>query len=357
MASFEKRINSKKEVSYRVKIRIKGYPVLTATFDRKDKAKDWVRITEQKIKDGKYGITDNSNKYTVNDIIDRYIKTVLIHKGNIKQDWESQLKWWASKIGYYTLSSVSPSLISETRDILLSEKNNRGEVRKNSTINRYTTTLQCVFAIAINEWDLLDTNPFTKIKKLPEPKGRIRYLNENERITLLNECKKATNPYLYPAVITALSTGARKMEILSLKWENVDLEEGIAIVPHTKNGTPRTLNLLGPIQDEFQKLKSIKRDNDIYVFPSIDGKKPFDITRSWKKAISNAEIKDFRFHDLRHTTASYLAMEGKSLIEIKEMLNHKDLQSVNRYSHIAENHKRTVTAEMNNLIFGGNENE
>jgi integrase len=352
MANIEKRTNKKGETSFRVKIRIKGHPVVTATFDKQAKAKDWIQITEQKIKDGKYGIEENSKKYTVNDIINRYIKTVLIHKGKIKQDWEGQLKWWSNQIGEYALNKITPALLSETRDILLTEKSNRGKVRSTSTVNRYTTTLQCVFAVAINEWELLESNPFLRVKKLPEPKGRIRALSKPEKEALLKECKKATNPYLFPAVILALSTGARKMEVLSLKWEDINLETEFATLHDTKNGDRRSISLIGPVKELVLRLYENKRPSDIYVFPSMDGKKPFDITRSWKKAIKSAEIENFRFHDLRHTTASYLAEQGKSQVQIAEMLGHKTLQMVKRYSHLTESHKKELTADMNNAIFG-----
>lgn len=352
MASIEKRTNSKGEVSYRVKIRIKGYPVVTGTFDKKAKANDWIQKTEQKIKDGKYQSEENSKNYTVNDIIERYVKTVLIHKKSIQADWEGQLKWWNKQIGEYTLNKITPALLSEVRDTLIKEDGGRGKPRSNSTINRYMTTLQCVFSTAMNEWELLEINPFLRVKKLPEPKGRVRSLSPSEKNRLFEECKKASNPYLYPAVIVALSTGARKMEVLSLKWDDVDLANERAILHDTKNGERRSINLMGFVNDLIRELHDNKRTNDTYVFPSMDGKKPFDITRSWKKAIKDAEINDFRFHDLRHTTASYLAEQGKSSVQIAEILGHKTLQMVKRYSHISDAHKKSVTADMNNAIFG-----
>lgn len=353
MANIEKRISSDGKTSYRVKIRIKGYPVQTATFDKLTLAKDWVARTETKIKDGKYFSEIQARKHFVWEMIDRYKQTVLIHKKRIRQDWNSQLDWWNDKIGKYSLADVTPSLISQMRDILLKENGSRGKPRSNATINRYLTTLQCVFSIAVKEWELLEVNPFFRVKKLQEPRGRVRFLSEDERERLLEECPKASNPYLYPAVIVALSTGARKMEVLSLKWADVDLDNERAILHDTKNGERRSLNLLGEVKRLVEGLYKIKRKKDIYVFPSLDGKKPFDITRSWKKAVKDAGVEDFRFHDLRHTTASYLAMKGKSSGEIAEVLGHKTLQMVKRYSHLSDAHKKTLTADMNETIFGG----
>ena len=352
MASIEKRTNSQGIVSYRVKIRILGFPQQTATFQKYSLAKDWANKTESKMKEGKYFSEIKAKKYTVSQIIQRYKDNILVHKPSIKDDWTQQLNWWEKHIGQYALADVTPSLLSELRDLLSHETNSRGKIRSNATVNRYMTTMQCVFSEAVKEWELLEQNPFFRVKKLKEPQGRVRFLKEDEKVSLLKECQKASNPYLYPAVIVGLSTGARKMEILNLKWENVDLEGGRAILENTKNGERRGINILGEVNKLIRHLYDIRNPNSPYVFASKDGKHPFDITRSWKKAIKNAGIQNFRFHDLRHTTASYLAMQGKSIGELADVLGHKTLQMVKRYAHLSDEHKKSLTEDMNKTIFG-----
>lgn len=353
MATIEKRVSNTGEITYRAKVRLRGFPVQTATFDRMTKAKEWAYATEQKMKDGKFMPEYKAKQYTVSEIIDKYRKTILCHKKTIYPDWNSQLNWWNDAIGMYTLANITPSLLSEMKNRLLNEKNSRGQSRSPATVNRYLTTMQCVFSVAVKEWELLDMNPFFRVKKLKEPKGRIRFLDKKEKDRLLEECKKASNPYLYPAVIVALSTGARKMEVLSLKWKDVDLANGRAILHDTKNGERRGINLLGEVNNIIRDLYNKREIGAIYVFPSSDGTKPFDIKRSWENALKRAGITDFRFHDLRHTTASYLAMQGKSLGEIADVLGHKTLQMVKRYSHLSDEHKKSLTADMNKEIFGG----
>lgn len=345
MATIEKRISNTGEITYRAKVRLRGFPVQTATFDKMTKAKEWAYTTEQKMKDGKFMPEYKAKQYTVSEIIDKYRKTILCHKKTIYPDWNSQLNWWNDAIGMYTLSNVTPSLLSEMKIRLLNEKNAFGRSRSPATVNRYLTTMQCVFSVAIKEWELLDINPFLRVKKFKEPKGRIRFLSKEEKDRLLEECKKAKNPYLYPAVIVALSTGARKMEVLSLKWKDVDLANGRAILQDTKNGERRGINLLGEVNNIVSELYRNREPSAVYVFPNANGDKPFDIKKSWENALKRAEITDFRFHDLRHTTASYLAMQGKSLGEIADVLGHKTLQMVKRYSHLSDEHKKSLTAE------------
>lgn len=356
MANIQKRASSKTgKTTYRALVRIKGCPPQSATFSSITKAREWASRTENKIKDGKYFSQIKSKKFLVSDMIDRYVKNELPKKPKIIKDWSSQLRWWREKIGNYTLADITPSLLSEMRDVLSQENSARGKPRSPSTINRYMTTLQCVFSIAIREWELLDINPFMRIRKLKEPRGRVRYLNDKERIGLLEECKKIKNPCLYPVVLIAISTGARKMEILSLKWGDVDLQNGRVILEETKNGERRSLSLVKEVLEVIKRLYN-ERESEDWIFPSKDKKRPFDITRSWKRALKNAQVENFRFHDLRHTSASYLAMNGASMGEIADILGHKTLQMVKRYSHLSDAHKRGVVESMNKRIFGG-ENE
>jgi integrase len=97
----------------------------------------------------------------------------------------------------------------------------------------------------------------------------------------------------------------------------------------------------------------VRRRETELVFPRADGLQPLDIRSAWQTARKYAGIPDFRFHDLRHSAASYLAMSGASLAEIAEVLGHKTLTMVKRYAHLSEAHTASVVARMNAAIFGG----
>ena len=140
------------------------------------------------------------------------------------------------------------------------------------------------------------------------------------------------------------------MELLNLTWHDVDLKRGTITIHETKNGERRTLPLTGIALELLRQ--QIRRIDTSFVFPSPDGKKPLDIRSAWDTALRRAEIPDFRFHDLRHSAASYLAMNGASLMEIAEILGHKTLAMVKRYAHLSESHTRSVVARMNQAVFG-----
>jgi integrase len=351
MASIEKRINGSK-ITYRARIRLKGLPIQQATFSTKTKAQEWANKTEILMKEGKYLSQVRSKEHTVAEMIDRYIDTVLSKKPKLQKDYARYLLTFKDLIGNYTLHQATPSVIVEARDTIANIKTRKGTLRSGATVNRYLASLSSAFSTAVNEWEWLEVNPMLRVKKATEARGRVRYLDDKEREDLLEACLKASNPYLYPAVIIAISTGARKMEILSLKWKDINILEGRAILHDTKNGERRSLSLMHKAKDAMQELYN-NRSDDNWVFPSKDNTKPFDITRSWRKALNDASIVDFRFHDLRHTAASYLAMNGATMGEIADILGHKTLQMVKRYSHLSDEHKQSVVESMNNKIFGG----
>ena len=148
-----------------------------------------------------------------------------------------------------------------------------------------------------------------------------------------------------------MSTGARQGELLGLRWPDVDLGRGLAFLHETKNNERRALPITGLAASILRETKRVRRVDTDLVFPSRTGKPKFP-QRAWNEALSAAQITDFRFHDLRHSAASYLAMNGATLMEIADVLGHKTLAMVKRYSHLTEQHTSQVVARMNEAIFG-----
>jgi integrase len=142
------------------------------------------------------------------------------------------------------------------------------------------------------------------------------------------------------------------MELLTLKCQDVDLKRARIILHHTKNRQRRTIPLTGIALAEMKRLVPVRRLGTPFVFGSKDGTGPPDIWRPWKRALQEVEIEDFRFHDLRHSAASYLAMNGASLQEIGVLLGHKTLSMVQRYAHLSESHVASVVERMNTAVFG-----
>jgi integrase len=298
------------------------------------------------------------------DLIDRYVREVLpTKKAKTQLHQAGQLVWWKGKIGDRQLSDCTPALIAEYREVLgrepiksrATDPRRAGPARYRSaaTVNRYLAVLSHAFTVAVKEWGWIDSNPLLKVTKSKEPRGRVRYLSDDERNILLEVCEKSSNRDLYPAVVLALSTGARQAEIMGLHWNNIDLPKGSALLEETKNGERRTIPISGLALDLLRDRAKVRRIDSTLVFPSKDPGKPVSLRAPWEAALREAGIKDFRWHDLRHTAASYLAMNGASLNEIAEILGHKTLNMVQRYAHLSDEHTAGVVARMNAKIFTG----
>ena len=230
-----------------------------------------------------------------------------------------------SHFGKYRLSEVGHPQIAEQRDKLKRGITRLGKPRTNSTVNRYIVSLSQLFKASI-EWGLTDDNPVARVKKFRENEGRVRYLSEDERNRLLNACLHYEDkwPMLYPLVLLGLSTGARAGELQSLRWPDVDIKRGMAVLHKTKNKERRAISIKGKALEMLTEYRRLHRRVDTeLVFPRSDGLKPWEYRNAWNAALELAEMRFpaghsdyFRFHDLRHTTASYLAMNGASIPEI-----------------------------------------
>ncbi|ARO88663.1 site-specific integrase [Nitrosospira lacus] len=354
MAIVEKRVKEDGKVSYRAKVRIKGFPAQTATFERKTDANKWAQDTESAIRNNRHFKTSEAKRHTLAELIERYVKDVLPTKPKSQEKQTAQLGWWKAEIGCYALADVTPSLIAKYRDKLANGVTHHGKRRSPATVNRYMAALSVAFTTAVKEWGWIENNPMLKVTKPRESRGRVRFLSDEERQALLKECKESGNPYLYPVVVLALSTGMRQGEIMGLTWDVVDLPKGRAVLHDTKNGERRPVAITGHALDLIKELSKVRRIDSKLLFPSKDKaiQKPMDLRSPWETAVKRAGLDNFHFHDLRHTAASYFAMNGASLAEIAEILGHKTLQMVRRYAHFSVGHTARVVESMNSKIFG-----
>ncbi len=207
---------------------------------------------------------------------------------------------------------------------------------KKSTVNRELGCLKALYNKAI-EWNYTEKNPVTRIKFFnEEPFKRQRYLSEEEIVRLLDACG---TDYLCDIVEIALNTGMRQGSILNLKWKDIDFIEEFVIIKNTKNNNIHNV----PMNKRVKKIlfnRKCKKINNKYVFCHDDGTNIKSIRGGFDRAVEDAGIDDFRFHDLRHTFASNLVKNNVNLLVVKKLLDHSTISMTIRYSHLAPNDQR-----------------
>ena len=339
MASITQRKANGKTV-YGVRVRRKGQPLLTATFERLTDAKTWATRMEAQISENRAVPGQAARRYTLADAIERYIETVMPQKRpSTRPSQLGQLTWWNTQLGHLCLVDITPAVVTKCRDTL------RKELSPATTV-RYLAALSHVFTVMTSEWQWLDENPLRRVRKPKEPGGRDRCLDPDELTRLLTACQARQPSHLYTLVLLALSTAARKGELLGLRWSDVDLQRGRVTFRDTKNTDTRSTPLTGPALDHLRQYGKVRRLDSPFVFPNKQGTGGVEVKRAWRGALRVAQITDFRFHDLRHTAASFLAMSGATPSELAEVLGHKTLQMIKRYSHFAELHTLGVLDRM-----------
>lgn len=354
MGNIIKRKDSKGNVSFTARVRRRGFPHLTASFHRRTDAVAWIAQQEVKIRQGLHLDEMEAKRHTLQEAIDKYLSET---ECDINR--RCHLRRWGEVLGPRLLSSIDDVLISEA---LTQIKPQEGRTVSNrlspGSIRVHLCSLSAVLKGA-RRWGWIKENPAKDVERPGQGKTRVRYLDEDELKRLLVACKESRYPPLYLIVILALSTGMRKEELLSLKWKNVELDRERIILEETKNGDRRNVPLKGEALALLKRHSKVRRLGSEFLFP---GEKPspqkeclavplehrhFDITAAWGAARKAAGLSDFRFHDLRHTTASYLAMNGATLVEIAAVLGHRDLNTVRRYAHLSDSHVAAKVESMN----------
>lgn len=329
---------------YRTRVRCKGF-YASKTHRNKREAERWARLMEDRAELSRSTPITQATVRTVAEMIDRYCAEVLPHKArNTQKSQYGQLLFWRELLGGLRLADATTPVIAGGKAALAP--------RGNATVNCYLAALQHAFGVAVKEWQWLEHNPVRNVLRLPPPQSRVRMLSPAERARLLFYCRLVPCRSLETMVIVALSTGPRKSEIRNMKFADYDRSRGTVVLDRTKNGERRTVRLFGLAAQKMAELYDSRAEGQVYFFPSPKNPgRPVEIRYSWELCLEKAEITNFCFHDLRHSAASYLAAQGATLADIKEILGHKSIQTTQKYTHLTESHTAALVQRMNLAIF------
>jgi integrase len=212
-----------------------------------------------------------------------------------------------------------------------------------AAVNRPLALLRHLLRLAHDEWGVLDRVP--KIRTEKEPQGRLRWLTRVEATNLLAAGRKSRNKALPDLVEFCMFTGVRRGEALALTWDRVDRPRGVVRVELTKSGRRREV----PLSSNADGVLARRWTPD--ATGSVFGSRNWNAFRSaWEAALATARLEGFRFHDLRHTFASWLVQRGRTLKEVQEALGHQTITMTMRYSHLAPDHLRAAVAVLDGVL-------
>lgn len=314
-------------------VRRRGYPDQSKTFRTKLDAEAWARSIESNIDKGTFVSANAAERTLFSEIAvafrSSYAPNHYKTRLDKKEAWRYQVARLEEYFGQYSLAAIDQQLVAKFRDQRLAGSKMRPAVGE-TTVRKDLFMLSKTLTFAEIELGipLPRGNPVDKIRKPREGKGRDRRLNANEWATLERELKKSRNLYLWPAVMLATETAMRQEELLTLRWDRIDMERRIALLPDTKNGEPRSVPLSSRAMAAINSLSNTTA-------PRVIPLERLTLYHAFVAACKRARIENFTFHDLRHEALSRLAERGDfSILELAEVSGHKTLQMLKRYTHL-----------------------
>jgi integrase len=290
---------------------------------------------------------------SISSLIDSYM---LSYCGK-DQSRSQRMRWWQNKIGHLSLNEVEDDNIFFAMEELAKQNGryfagldvdgnkifkSKGKKLSPATLNRYVANIGALFTWAIKQRIAPKgfIHPCRGIARKAENNERIRFLSASEMPRLLDATKQSSWEKLYLLVLLGLTTGARKGELLKLCWSNIDVDKKVAYTGITKNGDRKAIPLLPNVLAELNRYIS-QPNHLVFCSPKIPTKK-YCFESRWQIALKEARINDFHFHDLRHSCASYLVQNNATLVEVGDVLGHRDLRTTRRYAHLGVEHKANL---------------
>lgn len=270
---------------------------------------------------------------TVGELCDRYMREhSLVHKkpSSIYMDRMFIDRYIKPQCGHLKVGAMTRQHVAQLHNSM-----KQTPVQANRMVN----TLSKIFMLA-EQWEMraANTNPCLKFPRFKEtPKERFLTDAEMERLgDTLRELEKERkeSPYMIALVRILMLTGARLGEILNARWEWVDMQRGFLTLPDSKTGK-RIINLGGALE-VLEKLPRVS-GNPYIIVGDVEGKQMVKPNRQWRRIRERAGLGDVRMHDLRHTYASVLAMQGESMLVVAKLLGHRQLRTTERYAHLGNN--------------------
>lgn len=307
---------------WQAQVRRRGLAPRARSFDTKADAERWARQLEAQVdRSGLLPDTRPAETTTLKQVLTRYADSVSPTKRSSVSEVARINALLRRDIVHRTLAMLTSSDLATYRD-------ERLKVVSPATVIRELNTISHALDTARRDWGIhLADNPVKLVRRPKAPKGRTRRLGTDEEAKLLAAADAGRSRYMRPLIILALETGMRRGELLGLTWENVDLDNGVAHLPLTKNGDSRDV----PLSKRARAtLAASGAAHTGQIIPMTGNA----VRLAWERLVSRAGLLDLHFHDLRHEAVSRLFEKGLCLMEVASISGHKELRMLQRYTHL-----------------------
>ncbi len=344
MPSYQKRKRADGRVAWVAWVRLKPFKATSRSFPSKEEAREWAERHERELKaHAKRGVRHDVTRLTLKGLTEEYLKDPETKALSSYQWLADYLAWWVNE---YAAERVLDWNVLKLREA-------RGRLQKGrapATVNRHLSALRGCWNWGRSSGLVPQELAWPSRLMLTEPPGRTRFLTAEELARLL-ECSADHSPEMHALVVVSIGCGVRQSELLRLRWSDVDLDRNRLRVLLSKNGESRSVYLPKAAADALRVLKARKLVA-LQVFVDAEGKPLGNNWREhrWRSVRKSAGLTDFRWHDLRHSCASFLAQQGASLLEIGSVLGHKSPSMTRRYAHLVEGAPVTGSAQVDEML-------
>ena len=330
----------------------KQYKRSTGTEDKRVAEAILGKVRGQVV-EGKWFEVDEAKQHTFDEMMEKFMREYAPSKEpTTQQRYLYSVKHLSRYFTGLSLSDIIPSVISNYY------QKRKGEEASVATINREFAMLSKAFSLAWKQWEWCKENPCSRVQKEPENNQIDRWLTHDEATRLINFCGDYLNGDMVDIVVSSLHTGMRQGETLSIKWTEVDIFRKTITVYKTKNHKPRTIPMNETVYQLFLRRGKIRSMSGfVFVTSNNTRHRARNLIRGFEKVTEKAGIENFRFHDLRHTAATWMIQSGVDIYTVSKILGHKDIKTTMRYAHHCPDSLRHGVRAIDNFINNQVKNE
>jgi integrase len=350
MPTFRKHKSREGATTFTACVRIAGFQPAAKTFGTRKAAAEWAEGTEDLLREQKKrasGVRRDVAVLTLGDLLLEFLKDPDVTKLRTFDDLHRLCAWWIQDRGTLKALELNVLVLREAREKL---SRDRGP----ATTNRYLSALRSAWNWARAAGLVPSDRRWPERLLLTEPRGRVRFLSDDELAAVLEAAAKHS-VVMHASIMISVATGLRQGELLRLDWQDIDLAKQTVRIRISKNDEPRTLHLPQSACDALKTLQGEKvraLSGAVFVMANGGRLKKSTIESRWRVVRDAAGLKDFHWHDLRHSCASIMAQSGATLLQIAEQLGHKSFAMTQRYSHLVQGAALPAHAALNAKLTG-----